>query len=38
MSDGFFRGKTGFTVVQNGIVRDRDVSMKAKGLYLIIQS
>ena len=38
MADGFFRGKSGFTVVQNGIVRDKNVSMKAKGLYLIIQS
>ena len=38
MADGIFRGKSGFTVVQNAIVRDRNVSMKAKGLYLIIQS
>lgn len=38
MADGAFRKKTGFTVVQNSIIRDRDISLKAKGLYLIIQS
>ena len=38
MADGFFRCKEGFTVVQNVISRDKNVSMKAKGLYLVIQS
>ena len=38
MADGFFKCKQGFTVVQNIISRDRNISMKAKGLYLIIQS
>lgn len=38
MADGFFRSKKGFTVVQNDIVRDVTVSLKAKGLYLMIQS
>ena len=38
MTDGAFRKKNGFTVVQNTIARDKRISMKAKGLYLIIQS
>lgn len=38
MINGAFKRKTGFTVVQNGITEDLNVSMKAKGLYLIIQS
>ena len=38
LADGFFKCKQGFTVVQNIISRDRNISMKAKGLYLIIQS
>ncbi len=38
MADGFFRSKKGFTVVQNEITRDRDISLKAKGLYLVIQA
>lgn len=38
MADGIFRSKNGYTVVQNTISRDRTISMKAKGLYLIIQS
>lgn len=38
MADGFFRCKQGYTVVQNVISRDKSISMRAKGLYLIIQS
>lgn len=38
MADGYFRVKKGFTVVQNNIARDERLSMKAKGLYLVIQS
>jgi len=38
MSEGYFRKKKGFTVVQNRLVRDKNVSLKAKGLYLVIQS
>jgi len=38
MADGFFRSKNGYTVVQNGITRDRNISLKAKGLYLVIQA
>ena len=38
MADGAFRKKNGFTIVQNTIARDERISMKAKGLYLIIQS
>lgn len=36
--NGCFRSKQGYTAVQNGITRDRTVSLKAKGLYLLIQS
>ena len=38
MSEGFFRSKKGFTVVQNEITRDSAISLKAKGLYLVIQA
>ena len=38
MADGSFRRKNGYTIVQNSIARDKNISMKAKGLYLIIQS
>lgn len=38
MNEGCFRKKNGYTVVQNTISRDKRLSMKAKGLYLIIQS
>ncbi|MCQ2969647.1 MAG: DUF6017 domain-containing protein [Clostridium sp.] len=38
MSDGCFRAKKGFTVVQNNIARDHRLSLKAKGLFLLIQS
>lgn len=38
MADGTFRRKAGFTVVQNDITRDKTISLKAKGLYLLIQS
>ena len=38
MAEGFFRSKKGFTVVQNEITRDTNISLKAKGLYLVIQA
>ena len=38
MAEGFFRSKKGFTVVQNEITRDVKISLKAKGLYLVIQA
>ena len=38
MSDGYFRVKKGFTVVQNTVTRDKNLSLKAKGLYMLIQS
>lgn len=38
MADGYFRSKQGFTVVQNAVTRDKQISLKAKGLYLVIQS
>lgn len=38
MAEGFFRSKVGFTVVQNFITKDKEVSLKVKGLYLIIQA
>ena len=38
MAGGFFRSKKGFTVVQNEITRDNKISLKAKGLYLVIQA
>lgn len=38
MADGFFRSKQGYTVVQNVVTRDKKISLKAKGLYLVIQS
>ncbi len=38
MAEGFFRSKKGFTVVQNEIIKDTRISLKAKGLYLVIQA
>ena len=38
MSDGVFRSKKGFTVVQNSVTRNKELSLKAKGLYMLIQS
>ena len=38
MAEGFFRSKKGFTVVQNEITKDTTISLKAKGLYLVIQA
>lgn len=37
-SNGAFRSKHGYTVVQNEIVHDKRVSLKARGLYLTIQA
>ncbi|HAV90072.1 MAG TPA: hypothetical protein DCW44_02205 [Eubacterium sp.] len=36
-SDGFFRMNKGFTVVQNEVIKDKTLSLKAKGLYAVIQ-
>ena len=36
--NGAFRSKRGFTAVDNSIIKDKNVSLKAKGLYLVIQS
>lgn len=38
MGDGIFRKKTGFTAVGNIVVRDKNLSLKAKGLFMLIQS
>lgn len=38
MADGVFRKKNGFTAVGNSIARDKVLSLKAKGLFLLIQS
>ena len=38
MAEGCNRSKKGFTVVQNEITRDTHISLKAKGLYLVIQT
>ena len=38
MAEGFFRSKKGFTVVQNEITKDSTISLKAKGMYLVIQA
>ena len=38
MEDGVFRSKKGFTVVQNIIAKNDGLSLKAKGLYLVIQA
>lgn len=38
MGDGVFRRKSGFTAVDNNIARDKKISLKAKGLFLLIQS
>ena len=36
--NGSFRKKAGFTIAGNGVVRDTKLSMKAKGLYILIMS
>ena len=36
--NGAFRSKKGWTAVDNELIRDTSVSLKAKGLYLMIQS
>ena len=38
MADGYFRSKSGFTSVQNTVAKNKDLSLKAKGLYLVIQA
>ncbi len=38
MDNGTFRRKNGFTVTGNTLTRDRKLSLKAKGLYLLISS
>ncbi len=37
MADGIFRRNKGYTVVQNEVIKDKGLSLKAKGLYAIIQ-
>ena len=36
--DGFFRNKTAFVPIPQVIAKDKELSLKAKGLYLLIQS
>lgn len=38
MISGAFRKKDGFTIVQNTLAKDSSISMKAKGLYLVIRA
>src|SRR5690554_6890684 len=38
MKNGRIRKKSGFTAVSNDLVKDRALSLKAKGLYMLIQS
>jgi len=38
MNDGQFRKKKGFTAIQNAVAKNTDISLKAKGLYLLIQT
>ncbi len=35
---GSFRKKNGFTIIGNIVTRDKELSLKAKGLYGLIQS
>lgn len=37
-NNGIFRKKTGFTITGNSVARDKNLSFKAKGLYLLIMS
>ena len=32
-----FKSPRGFTVIDNSIIRDRNISLKAKGLYMVIR-
>ena len=38
IQDGFFRNKTAFVPIPQVIAKDKELSLKAKGLYLLIQS
>lgn len=38
MADGVIRHKPGFTAVQNTVARDENLSLRAKGLFLVIQA
>ena len=38
MDNGTFRKKNGFTITGNTLTRDKKLSLKAKGLYLLISS
>ena len=38
MSDGYFRNKKGFTIVQNNISQNKELTLRAKGLYTTIQA
>lgn len=38
IQDGFFKNKTAFVPIPQVIAKDKELSLKAKGLYLLIQS
>ena len=38
METGRIRKKDGFTMVMNEVARDKRLSLRAKGLYLLVQS
>lgn len=38
MADGYIRSKAGFTSVQNTVAKNPNLSLKAKGLFLVIQA
>lgn len=38
IQDGFFRNKVPFVPISQVVAKDKELSLKAKGLYLLIQS
>lgn len=38
IDDGVFRRKSNFTQVQNSVAQNMEMSLRARGLYLLIQS
>lgn len=38
IQDGFFRNKVPFVPISQAVAKDKEISLKAKGLYLLIQS
>ena len=38
IQDGFFRNKVPFVPISQVVAKDKEISLKAKGLYLLIQS